>query len=67
MASTGVITELGEPRAAYRRLVSQVDHALFASKDEVRSRAEDPAGELIDTGVAEMQRQVERPDDGNRT
>ena len=67
MASTGVITELGEPRAAYRRLVSQVDHALFASKDEVRSRGEDPAGELIDTGVAEMQRQVERPDDGNRT
>jgi len=43
-----------------------VDRALFASKDEVRSRSQDPAGELIDTGVAEMRRQYERPDDGNR-
>jgi hypothetical protein len=61
-----VISELSEPRAAYRRLVSQVDHALFASKDEVRSRGEDPAGELVDTGVAEMRRQFDRPDDVNR-
>jgi len=43
-----------------------VDHALFASKDEVRSRGEDPAGELVDTGVAEMRRQFDRPDDVNR-
>jgi hypothetical protein len=66
MASTPVSAELDEPRAAYRRLVSEVDHALFAGKDEVRSRGEDPAGELIDTGVAEMRRQFERPDDPNR-
>jgi GGDEF domain-containing protein len=66
VASTGVISELSEPRAAYRRLVSQVDHALFASKDEVRSRGEDPTGELVDTGVAEMRRQFDRPDDVNR-
>jgi len=66
VASTGVISELSEPRAAYVDSSARWITRSSPSKDEVRSRGEDPAGELVDTGVAEMRRQFDRPDDVNR-
>lgn len=51
MASTGSGRSVGDAALAYRRLVARVDRALFAFKEQVRSRGGEPSGELADAGT----------------
>jgi len=63
----GHATAVVDQPAAYRRLMSHVDRALFTGKDELRARGADPRGELIDAGVVDLcpaAGEPRRPEDG---
>jgi GGDEF domain-containing protein len=55
VASTEPIpAPLSDPAAAYERLVTRVDAALFDRKAALRAQNTDPCGEVVDVGIVDL-------------